>query len=72
MTERLYPDDDPIMEELYRIRAERLAEYGGDWMAMLRDIHAKQEAEKRKGRQYVRFPLKHVEPTTAGSRPNAE
>jgi hypothetical protein len=66
MTERLYPDDDPIMEELYRIRAERLAEYGGDWLAMLRDIQAKQEAGKLTG-----SPVKSSRKKTKSSTPSS-
>jgi hypothetical protein len=60
VTDRLYPDDDPIMEELYRIRAERLAEYGGDWKAMLRDIYRLQEEEKARGVKYVKLPPKQA------------
>ena len=67
MTDRLYPDDDPIMEELYRIRAEMLAEFGGDWRAMLRDIHRKQEEGKARGVKFVSLPAKRTAPIPAES-----
>ena len=51
------------MEELCRIRAERLAEFGGDSKAMLRDIHRKQEADKARGVKYVTLPPKRIEKT---------
>jgi len=44
---------DPILEEIWRIKDELSARYGGDLKAMVADLRREQEAS---GRKVVRFP----------------
>ena len=63
--------DDSIVEEVHLIRAELLAEHGGDLRAMLRDAQRRTEQAAEAGRKVVagrpRAPLPRPMPTkTAG------
>jgi hypothetical protein len=45
--------ENPIVEEIHRIREEILAEYGGDLHAMIRDSERKTEELRKAGRVVV-------------------
>jgi hypothetical protein len=45
--------ENPIVEEIHRIREQMLAEYGGDLHAMTRDSHRKTAELAKSGRVVV-------------------
>jgi hypothetical protein len=45
--------ENPIVEEIHRIREEILAEYGGDLSALIRDSERKTEELRKAGRAVV-------------------
>jgi hypothetical protein len=45
--------ENPIVEEIHRIREEILAEYGGDLSALIRDSEIKTEELRKAGRVVV-------------------
>lgn len=50
MTKR---ENDPIVAEVRRVRAEHAAKFDNDIVAIFRDIH---ERQRMSGRQYVKYP----------------
>jgi hypothetical protein len=48
--------DNPIVDEVHRIRQEILAEYGGDIGALMKDMQRKTEEAARAGRKVVACP----------------
>lgn len=51
--------DDPIVEEVRRVREAYAAQFNYDVEAMFRDL---MEKERTSGRVYVKYPPKQVEP----------
>lgn len=47
------PENDPIVAEVRRVRAEHAAKFGNDIEAIFRDI---QERQRASGRRYVKYP----------------
>jgi hypothetical protein len=45
--------DDPIVQEVHRIRSELLAQHGGDLRALLRHTQRRTEQAAQSGRQVV-------------------
>lgn len=60
--------DDPIVEEVRRIRREHLAKFGGDVHKLLDDLRRRQ-SEKREG--VVSFPSTRIEPREVPRRKSA-
>lgn len=63
--------DNPIVEEVHRIRQELLAQFGGDLRALLKDAQRRTEQAAQAGRKVVtlrpRAPQPRPAPTkTAG------
>ena len=54
--------NDPIVEEVRRVREEYAARFNYDLDAIFRDI---KEQEKKSGRKFVSFPPRRIEPTRA-------
>jgi hypothetical protein len=54
--------DNPIVEEVHRIRQQLLAEYNGDLRALVDDAHRRVEEIKAGRKQVVKLP------TRAGTR----
>ncbi len=59
--------NDPIVEEVHRVRAEILARYKGDLTAYMRDVQRRTEEAARAGRKVVSLPPRRpqgwIEPT---------
>jgi hypothetical protein len=49
-------NDNPIVEEVHRIREEMLAQYGGDLHALVKAIQRREEDAARSGRRTVAPP----------------
>jgi len=64
------PFEDPVVSEIHRIRAEMLAECGGDWQVLLEQVRLQQQASGRKVRTApIPMPLlkgNFLAPGTAG------
>jgi formyltetrahydrofolate synthetase len=56
--------ENPIVEEIHRIREEMLAEYGGDLAKLLKDAQRRTEQSARSGRVVKSAPTK---PAASGS-----
>jgi hypothetical protein len=54
--------NDPIVDEVRRVRDAHAARFNYDLEAIFRDI---KEQEKKSGRQFVSFAPRRVEPNTA-------
>ena len=48
--------DNPIVEEVHRIRARLLAEFDGDMDALVKDLQSKTEQSAAAGRRVVASP----------------
>ena len=48
--------ENPIVEEVHRIRDEMLAEHGGDLKALIESLRQQTEDDARVGRQVVTLP----------------
>jgi hypothetical protein len=48
--------DNPIVDEIHRIREEMLAKYGGDLRAYVKDLQRRTEEAGRAGRKVVACP----------------
>ena len=48
--------DNPIVEEVHRIRQEILAEYNGDLKALIQDLRDQTDAAARTGQAVVAVP----------------
>jgi len=48
--------DNPIVDEVHRIRQQMLEEYGGDLHALIRDSRARTEAAARAGQKIYSPP----------------
>ncbi len=59
--------DDPILRELRDVRETYAASFGGDVLAMLRDLKTKQRDDVACGARYVSLPPKRVAPVVAAS-----
>ncbi len=57
--------DDPILQEIRRIREEHAAAFGYDVRAMLRDLKEKQREDEARGLKYVRLAPKRLDPAHA-------
>lgn len=55
--------DDPIVEEVRRIREEHSARFGHDLKRIYQDL---KEQERKSGREYVSYPPRPAEPTFTG------
>jgi hypothetical protein len=57
-------NDDPIVEEVYRVREQLLARHGGDLRALMTDAQHRTEEAARAGRKVValasREPQTHI------------
>ena len=51
--------DDPIVEEIWRIRQEHAAQFNYDLDLIVEDLKAQQRAS---GRTYVTFPPRRIKP----------
>jgi len=54
--------NDPIVEEVRRVRDDHAARFHYDLDAIFRDI---KEQEKKSGRKFVSFPPRRIEPSQA-------
>ncbi len=54
--------ENPIVEEVHRIREEMLAEHGGDLKALIESLRQKTDEAARAGRQVVTLPPRPVQP----------
>jgi hypothetical protein len=54
--------NDPIVDEVRRVRDEYAARFGYDLDAIFQDI---KEQEKKSGREFVSFPASGIEPNQA-------
>ena len=52
--------DDPIVEEIHRVREQMLARYGGELHALARDAQRRTEEAARAGRKVAVFPAGRV------------
>ena len=48
--------DNPIVDEVHRVRAEMLAEFGGDMDALIEDLRRKTDVAAATGRRVVTTP----------------
>ena len=55
-------NENPIVEEVHRIREEMLAEYGGDLKALIQSLRQKTDEAARAGRQVVTLPPRPAQP----------
>ena len=58
-------DDNPIVEEVHRIREQILAEYGGDLHALIRDMQRQTDELAKAGRVVVTRGPRPVDPPAA-------
>jgi putative addiction module component (TIGR02574 family) len=56
-------ENDPIVEEVQRVREAYAARFNYDLDAIFRDIKEKEKEEEKKGRKFVSFALRRIEPT---------
>ena len=63
--------DDPIVEEIRRVRRAHAAQFDNDISAIVGDLH---RLERESGRQHVNFPPRRLEkePASATPRPVGE
>lgn len=54
--------NDPIVEEVRRVRDELAARFNYDLDAIFRDIKEKEKEEQKKGRKFVSFAPRKIEP----------
>ena len=59
--------DDPIVEEVHRIREEMLARYGGDLHALITDMQKRTEEAARSGREVSTPQARPFEPQSGPS-----
>jgi hypothetical protein len=52
--------ENPIVEEVHRIREKMLAEYNGDLRALMRDMRRRTEEAARAGRKVVKLAPRKV------------
>ena len=57
--------EDPIVEEIHRIRREHAAKFNNDMTAIADDIR---RMERESGRTYVSFPPKRIGPDSPEAR----
>lgn len=57
--------EDPIVEEIRRVRAERSAALGNDLVAIYRALKVD---EQKSGRKFVRFPARRLRPPAKAKR----
>ena len=60
--------ENPIVEEVHRIREEMLAEYGGDLKALIQALRQKTDEAARAGRQVVTLPPRCAQPRSPVTR----
>jgi hypothetical protein len=60
--------ENPIVEEIHRIREELLAEHGGDLHALIRAMREKTDEAARAGRQVVTLPPRPAQPSSPVAR----
>jgi hypothetical protein len=58
--------DNPIVEEVHRIREEMLAEFCGDMDALVKDLQRKTEESAAAGRRVVACPPRATEAPRRG------
>jgi len=55
-------NENPIVEEVHRIREEMLAEHGGDLKALIESLRQKTDEAARAGRRVVTLPPRPAQP----------
>jgi len=60
--------DNPIVDEVHRIREQMLAEYDSDIHALIRDSRLRTEEAARAGRKVSSPPPPHAEPIDSATK----
>ena len=60
--------ENPIVEQVHRIREEMLAEYGGDLHALIEAMRKRTQESARAGRKVVTLPPRPAQPKPAHAR----
>ena len=56
--------DDPIVEEVHRIREQLLADYKGDLRALIKDARQRTEEARSAGHMVISPPARHPRAST--------